>query len=148
MSESRTRPLIPSETRRAIIGALLAGTSVGETVRLYRVGKASVPRIAADAGLDLDRSRTQKITAASVDYKLERRLELSNKLFAKLETLLDGELGPAQLQPLVVAYAVLTDKRRLEEGEVTERHGHRDERAASLERGRERLRLLDERAGS
>ena len=147
MSDRQAGPL-PAETRQAVLAALLAGTGVGETARRFRVGKATVSRIAAAAGLDLERSQTKKATGARVRYAQERRLELSDKLFGKVEALLDGELDPQQLQPLVTAFAILTDKRRLEEGEVTDRHEHRDARAASLERGRQRLRLLDERAGS
>jgi hypothetical protein len=139
---------IPDETRRAILATLRAGTSVGETAKLHRVSKGSVSNIARAAGLSLERSPVKNASQARVHYAQARRLELSDKLFGKIEALLDRDLAPQQLQPLVMAFAVLTDKRRLEEGEVTERHAHRDERAASLERGRERLRLLHERAGS
>lgn len=147
MSEHRPGR-IPDETRRAILATLRAGTSVGVTAKLYRVSKGSVSNIAGAAGLNLERSAVKTASQARVHYAQARRLELSDKLFGKVEALLERELAPQQLQPLVMAFAVLTDKRRLEEGEVTERHAHRDERAASLERGRERLRLLHERAGS
>ena len=145
---SKRNGRIPDQTREAILAALLAGAGVCEAARTYRVSKSSVSNIARAAGLDTEQPSTKKAHRAAATYSLAKRLELSNRLFAKVEELLDGDLEPQQLQQLATAYAIVVDKRRLEENEVTERHGHRDELAASLERGRERLRLLHERAGS
>ena len=145
---SKQNGRIPDRTREAILAALLSGVSVHEAAKTYGVGKGTVSRYAAAAGLSLERSRTKKAAEAVAEYALTKRLELNNKLFANIERLADEGLDAGQVQGVSMAYAVLTDKRRLEEGEVTERHGHRDELTASLERGRERLRLLHERAGS
>ena len=145
---SKRNGRIPERTREAILAALLSGVSVHEAAKTYGVGKGTVSRFAAAAGLSLERSRTKKAAVAVSEYALTKRLEVNNRFFAKVEEALDGDLEPQQLQQLATAYAIVVDKRRLEEGEVTERHGHRDALAASLERGRERLRLLHERAGS
>jgi len=137
-----TSKRLSDAVRLSILASLRQGTSVGQTAQAHGIAKSSVSRIARQEGLALERSRTKKASAAAAQYGLERRLALSNKLFATIEGFLDGDLAPQDLQTLVMAFAVTTDKRRLEEGEVTERHAHRDERSAILERGRERLRLL------
>ena len=58
---------------------------------------------------------------AAADYCLERRLNLLNKVFAKAEEMIDTATTPHKLQALAIAIGILTDKRRLEDGEVTAR---------------------------
>src|SRR5438046_10697893 len=113
---------IPDDTRKAILAALRAGAGVCEAARQYGVGRASVSRVGAAAGLDLEQPRTKKAHEAASAYPLQRRLELGNKLFASVERLVGEGPDVRELHALVMSYAILTDKRRLEEGEVTERH--------------------------
>ena len=58
-------------------------------------------------------------------YSIEKRLRLSDKLFAELEYTIEvekeqhGYIKADVLQKLIVGYSILTDKRRLEEGAHT-----------------------------
>ena len=142
---SKRNGRIPDRTREAILAALLAGAGVCQAARTYRVSKSSVSNIARAAGLDTEQPSTKKAHAAAATYARGRRLELGNRLFASIEAALDYDLEPQQLLRLVTAYAILVDKRRLEEGEVTERHGHRDDFMARLERAERGPRLLQGR---
>jgi hypothetical protein len=130
--------------REGVLASLLAGESQHKTAQLYQVSKDSVSRIARAAGLkeSVGRSATKNATMARVVYAAEARLALSDRLFARIEELLAAEdLEPAGLYRLVLAFAILVDKRRLEESAATERRESIDPRAV-IERGREQMRLL------
>ena len=139
------KPLDPDK-RKGIQAALLADTGVNETARLFKCDKATVSRIASSMGVDAQQAAVKKAQVAGALYAKERRLQLSNTLFQKLEQLLAGVEPNDSFKDLVMAFAILTDKRRLEEGEATERREYNDP-AAIAARGRERLALLG-RTGS
>jgi hypothetical protein len=73
---------------------------------------------------DLSREihKTKAATEATIHYGQERRLELSNLLFARVKTMTDEVKAANEMKDLATAFAILTDKRRLEEGKSTERH--------------------------
>lgn len=91
-----------------------------------------------------ERAKTRAANEAAITYAQERRLALSDRFFSKLESLLEMINDAGDAKDLATAYAILTDKRRLEEGQVTERTETRAPANAVeiFEQGRERLRLL------
>jgi IS30 family transposase len=109
----------------AIVAALKAGESQNAVARRLGCGPATVNRVAKRNGLECHSPKNQaaeaEITAALADYSIERRLALLNKVFAKAEELIDTATTPHKLQALAIAIGILTDKRRLEDGEVTAR---------------------------
>lgn len=109
----------------AIIEALQAGESQKAVARRLGCGAATVNRVAKRNGLEPSTTTKMALSAAASaaasDYCLERRLALLNKVFAKAEELIDTATTPHRLQALAIAIGILTDKRRLEDGEVTAR---------------------------
>lgn len=109
----------------AIIEALQAGESQKAVARRLGCGAATVNRVAKRNGLEPSTTTKMALSAAASaaasDYCLERRLALLNKVFAKAEELIDTATTPHKLQALAIAIGILTDKRRLEDGEVTAR---------------------------
>ena len=91
--------------------------------------------------LSRDAAKTRAATAAHTHYDQERRLGLNNLLFDRIKEVAGKTEDAGDLKDLAMAFGILTDKRRLEEGKSTERHEHLDQ-AAALERGRARLSLL------
>ncbi len=63
----------------------------------------------------------QKLINVAHAYDLERRIELSNKGFARLEDILEDVQTPDQMRSWANAFGILVDKRRLEEGQATMR---------------------------
>ena len=109
----------------AIIEALDAGESQKSIARRLGCGVATVNRTAKRNGVPAGSIQKGPLPDAVVqvaeDYCLERRLILLNKLFTKAEELIEQATTPHKLQALAIAMGILTDKRRLEDGEVTAR---------------------------
>lgn len=100
-----------------------AAEAVGEDLG---VSGRTVMRWADSQGLPLgelsrDIAKTRAATEATEGYGLARRLELSNRLFSKLGEVVETSIEPSGLKDLATAFGILTDKRRLEEGQATER---------------------------
>lgn len=113
---------VSDEERAAIEVALRDGASVGTVAQQSGRGKATVSRIAAAAGIDLERSNVNKAAAARKDYGQANRLELINEFFDKTHEMLHTtQLTPLGMQQMATALAILVDKRRLEDGEATSR---------------------------
>lgn len=124
-----------------------AAASVGEDLG---VSGRTVMNWAKHLGLPLgelsrDIAKTRAATAATIYYGQDRRLELSNELFGRIKELAGAVKAANEMRDLATAFAILTDKRRLEEGRSTERHETIDP-ASAIERGRARLSLLPQRA--
>ena len=109
----------------AIVEALKAGESQNATARRLGCSVGTVNRIAQS--LRVPEGSFQKgtlpdsVAQVAEDYSLERRLALLNKMFNKAEELIEQATTPHKLQALAIAMGILTDKRRLEDGEVTAR---------------------------
>lgn len=152
------RNRIPDALREDIAAALRRGVSVRETARRFDVAPSTVSTIAREQGVDTERARTKKAEAARLDYDCARRLELLNTLFAKATTLANAAADGRDFRDIVVAVGVLIDKRRLEDGEVTDRvdvhnGGARERLVSRLDELAERRRAKDalsrtERPGS
>ena len=113
--------LTPDERQR-IIGLLESGMSVGETARQTGRSKAVVSVLGKRAGITVrEQSQTEKARQAAQEYHRDRRLALLDQAFQKAEELLPTITTARELRDWAVGNAVLTDKRRLETGEVTSR---------------------------
>jgi hypothetical protein len=109
------------QERAAILSDLRDGLSLRATARKRGRGVATVSRVANGAGLDLERSATQKAASARRDYAQAERLALLNRLFDKCAQILPTCKKPYEVMQLATAMAIAIDKRRLEDGEATSR---------------------------
>lgn len=112
---------LTEDERTSILDDLRAGESVRGAAQRASRAPSTVSRVAASAGLEIERCQTKKATAARRDYDLSARLALLNKVFDQVETLLPTCLKPLEVQQLATALAIAIDKRRLEDGEATSR---------------------------
>lgn len=119
-------PVMAAEVRAAIVEDLRAGKSQNATARTHKVSPATVNGVAKAEGIPANIQAPRNAAAGRKVYNLEARLELSDKFFALIDRHLDGA-GLIVLKDLAVTFAVLTDKRRLEEGKATERHEFTDD---------------------
>jgi transposase-like protein len=118
---------LPQDERNKIAAALKSGGKRNEVAREFGRSPALVSKIASEEGIEFDRSQTKKAADATREYALAERLRVSNELFEKLRAMTGEVATPGQLRELATAYGILTDKRRLEDGEVTARsesHNH------------------------
>ena len=103
----------------AILEALREGESQNAVARRLGYSTSTVNRVARLNGIEWH--SPEKRPDAAATYSLERRLALLDKVFARAEALVDAASTPHQLQSLAIALGVLIDKRRLEDGDVTQR---------------------------
>ncbi len=109
------------EERERIVGLIEAGGKRNEIVRETGRSAGTVSAIAKEIDRPFDRSATKKATEAKRDYAQAERLELLNEGFDKARDLLPTIAEARDLQSWMVAVATGIDKRRLEDGEATER---------------------------
>ena len=112
---------ITEEERDRIVAYLKEGKSQGWIAREVGRSKDSVSRIAQESGIETDVRRTKKATEAKQDYDQAERLKLLNEGFDKARELLGDIKQAKDLQAWTVAMGTLVDKRRLEDGEATNR---------------------------
>jgi len=112
---------VSDDERAAIESSLRDGQSLSSIAQQFSRSKGTIFNIARQAGITLERSATNKATAARVDYSQAERLILLNELFDKARAMADSIDKPLELQQLTTAVAILIDKRRLEDGEATSR---------------------------
>lgn len=116
---------ITSEERQQIIDAIRSGKSRYAVAKEFQRSRSSIAKIAREEGLDADQTSTAKATRAREQYAAAQRVELINKAFAKVERLLDAfpddPTAARDMRDLATALGILIDKRRLEDGEATER---------------------------
>lgn len=114
-----------AEVRQAIVDDLRAGKSQYSTAKRHGINQGTVSKIAKAEGIDgiyAPPKNAARARHARAVYDLEQRMGLSDRAFEVLES----ELGNTPLKDWSISYAVLVDKRRLEEGKATERHEHVD----------------------
>lgn len=130
----------------AILDALQTGESQNAVARRFGCSPATVNKVAKANGLNgqtewhspAKRPLPPEAEAAAADYCLERRMRLLNRVFDRAEELIETATTPNKLQALATAVAILIDKRRLEDGDVTARTevnggGARERLARSLD---------------
>lgn len=111
---------VTDKERLAIIEALKSGKSQTATAKEFGRGASTVSRVARGAGLDAAYSTPKKANAARVWFAKQERIALNAELFGRLrEMLSDEDLTATELKNLAIAYGILVEKRRLEEGEDT-----------------------------
>lgn len=136
------------ERRHAVerAAALMAAEKYSQNRACAAVGEdlgvtgRTVALWAADLEIPLATSReaTKKASAAIAVYGAERRRELSDLLFSRVNVVAQNSNDPGALKDLATTFGILTDKRRLEEGKATERTESLDQRAA-VERAKQSL---------
>lgn len=121
---SKGTPVTDKERQR-IIEALRGGKSIHAVATEFRRAKQTVGKIAKAAGLTPDDTHVKAANEARTNYADAQRIGLINKAFAKVEKLVDlfpdNPAASRDLRELVTALGILIDKRRLEDGDVTER---------------------------
>jgi hypothetical protein len=118
----RTMTTHSEETRIQAL-AFYSAHGLNETCRRMKgiVGRATIVRWAKEAKLEPP-TKAAKLSPAMARYKTftkARRLQLNDRLFIRIESILSrkgADISGRELQSLATTYAILTDKRRLEEG--------------------------------
>ena len=98
-----------------------AGLSLEEIGEELKKDKSTISRWFKSVGIDcnsvLQRCNTKRAVEAKRNYDHERRLELNNKFFNKIEDMLDLAKTPNDLRALATPYGVASDKRTILEGQ-------------------------------
>jgi hypothetical protein len=129
MSRRGDKWMTPEE-REKIIALLRTGISENQAAKQVGRGQATVSRLARDAGIKPRETAAKLANAAYADYATARRVGLINEFFEMARAMLPTVESPKQLQELSVALAILIDKRRLEDGEATNRSEFNDSDSA------------------
>lgn len=99
--------------------------SQGATARKFKVGKATVNKIAKGSPTIkpvLERSDTKNATAARIAYARQDRLQVLHKLMRRVDMAIDDpELKPGNIKDLTIALGTLLDKYRLEEKDTDDK---------------------------
>lgn len=103
----------------AILEALRDGASQNAVARRLKCSPSTVNRVAKANGLEY--SAPKNTAECRRDYAQAERIELLNKGFAKAEEMLPTLKTAGWLQSWTIALGILIDKRRLEDGEATQR---------------------------
>jgi hypothetical protein len=119
------------------IGGLSQAAALREVAPSLGITTRQLHRWAATHGMPLPSPGTnlgtQRMAAAAREYAQQQRLELSNRLMDTVEETVrrieqalmeDPEFFPdaREMKDLTTSFAILTDKRRLEDGDPTSRH--------------------------
>lgn len=117
---------LTDKERKSAIRYLKAGKSQNWTAQKLNRSPSTINEVAKAAGLTNIRA-PKNANRARRDYAKAERIALLNRGFDKAEDLLETLEEAKALQAWMVAMATGIDKRRLEDGEVTdrsERHSH------------------------
>lgn len=117
---------VTADERERITEALRGGMSQNQAARRFGRSVGTVNALARECGVEYSKPKNAAI--ALVDYCQANRLHLLNRFFDKAAEILEHVGTPQELQQLSIALAVLTDKRRLEDGEATSRSEVTDSR--------------------
>lgn len=116
---------ITDAERVQIVSYLEEGKSQGWIARETGRSKQSVSRIARAEGIESDITATKRAVEAGRNYDRATRLELGNEMFEKLREMVVGVTATSEMKDLATTFGILTDKRRLEDGEATDRRESR-----------------------
>jgi hypothetical protein len=108
---------IPKDEEKQIADALRAGKKPDQIHKETGRGKSVIYRIMESIGLSNGPSgptvRTKKATEAKSIYNREKRLELNDTFFKRLEGFVEQPITARDFKELMVAYGILEDKRAL-----------------------------------
>ncbi len=125
---------LSDEERQRIIDLLQEhGGNQNRVARLSNRHQSTVGRIAKAEGIESVNAAPKKANAARRDYAQAERLELLNEGFDKAREILKTVTEPKDLQSWMIAVATAIDKRRLEDGEATNRNENHNTAGLSLE---------------
>jgi transposase len=112
---------LTDEQRADLLADLQGGMAVRVAAARYGCHPSTASRLAAAAGIECNVAQTKMATAARKDWAAAERKDLLNRLFDKADGMLRSCRGVKNLKSLATTVAILIDKRRLEDGEVTAR---------------------------
>ena len=112
---------IKDEQRKAIAQALREGIKPVDLAKEYDVSKNTIFTIAKENQIDMLQEATKKAKAVQSVYDKAKRGQLLDKFFDKIDDQLDKDLDANDLRNLSIAIGTVIDKRRLEDGEATQR---------------------------
>lgn len=120
---------------------LRAGRPPSEIRDTLGVSTSTISNIRRERGIEgVDSQTLRNAREAKARYDLEGRRELGNELFDKIRDALNTpNLTLRDLKEGALAYGILVDKFRLEDGEATGRHEQRYSRELNLEEEFKRL---------
>lgn len=134
---------LPDEERQRIIDLLQEhGGNRNKVARLVGRSPSTVQKIAQAEGFESNIRAAKKANDARRDYAQAERLQLLNEGFDKAREILKGVVEAKELQAWMMAVGIAVDKRRLEDGEVTDRTENR--KGLNIE---EEFKKLDVRLG-
>lgn len=140
-------PVTPDE-EEDIVRMVQEGKSYIQIAQEIGRATQTVANVVKRRGILPFRPPPEAAHAARSDYAKERRIDLLNKAFAKAEEILDNYVyTPIQLQQWASAFGILVEKRRLEDGDATERSEVIDTSQAR-EQLRSKLTRLAQRRGA
>lgn len=139
---NHTPKTISAEEVAQIVADLQEGMPKTRAAKKYHHSQHTIANIAFKAGIDTVNVIHQRSSRLLGEYNAAERLELINRAFAKASDLLEDVNTPKDLGAWAQALGVLIEKRRLEDGEATQRVG-----SDLADQARERvIRRLDELA--
>ncbi|MBA2390313.1 MAG: hypothetical protein H0V67_08655 [Geodermatophilaceae bacterium] len=94
---------------------------LGVTGRSIKYWAAALLLPLGDLSREAAKRQTAEATALGQTYDLTRRLELNDFLFERVRDVATTTRETNGLKDLALAFGILTDKRRLEEGQATAR---------------------------
>jgi len=109
------------DEKERIVAELKKGEkSQNAVAEMFNRSPGSINRIAQAEGiLPKSNVQTQNARIARGSFCKEKRLQISDEMFAKIRTMLRKCKEPAELRNLAVAFAIATEKRILEENGAT-----------------------------
>jgi primosomal protein N' len=112
---------IQEEQRKAIAQALREGIKPLDLAKEYNVSKGTIQNIAKEHEIDIVQSITKRANEARTIYTKTERGKLLDRFFDKIDEVLKTATDANDIRNLSIAMGTIIDKKRLEEGEATER---------------------------
>jgi predicted transcriptional regulator len=87
------------------------GLSQHKIAKKLGIAQSTVCDYLKSIGVSSDRSATKNASAAKNTYDKQKRLELNDRLFRKIETMLDEADDAKTIKNLAITYGIAEDKR-------------------------------------
>jgi hypothetical protein len=110
------------EEQAAICAFILDGNSAAKASQMFGRSPASISKALRTQNVVSMHPTPEAAHAALADYSTARRRILFNKIFDRVERIIDDEEPDAKdMKDLAIAVGITVDKRRLDDGEATQR---------------------------